>query len=364
MATVRTNDEIMLRGEVSHPDVIVIDKGEMSEPHSVRRPPHGKIFHPREIECAAAYDRNQIVRDHHPNKSLWHTPIHVYVLSCPSKPHTLMWSLLISFILAIQGATGIVAAWETEQQAAEQVRHLLSDPSQHYSQGILSSIFPSSYPDASLRHLPSSSAEYFAPCSSNGDLTLIALTVSSTWRNALTPGANVTFTIQSNPNPSVPDWRHLSSDRKWDENRPQWRKGMPSKLRFNLYGHVKVLQDADDIDNGQEPIPEAGCFLKLHPDARKWAPGAKASPHHAKWVRFVVEKIYATGGFGDEHRIGMIDRDVYAKASPKTISGSSSDGGFDNSNNNNNLFGDNDQQQQQEEEEEASLRQSGTYIEI
>lgn len=56
------------------------------------------------------------------------------------------------------------------------------------------------------------------------------------------------------------------------------------------------------------------AFLHCHPDASHWAPGASDSPHEAVWVRFVVDKVYAVGGFGDEHRIGWIEKGVYAGA--------------------------------------------------
>lgn len=85
---------------------------------------------------------------------------------------------------------------------------------------------------------------------------------------------------------------------------------MPSKMRANLFGFVEELSQEEQKDEA------ARCFLSAHPDARKWAPGAKESPHHAVWVRFRVQKVYATGGFGDEHRIGSIARDVYARARP------------------------------------------------
>lgn len=102
---------------------------------------------------------------------------------------------------------------------------------------------------------------------------------------------------------------------------------MPSKLRANLFGYVEVLQDADDAQRGDPPPPEAECFLKSHPDARKWAPGSKDSPHHAKWVKLRVQKIYATGGFGDEHRIGIINPRVYASAGRhRELTGSSGPG--------------------------------------
>lgn len=90
---------------------------------------------------------------------------------------------------------------------------------------------------------------------------------------------------------------------------------MPSKLRFTLFGHMEPLNSSSSASASASSVEEVrSAFLRCHPDAAHWAPGAKDSPHQALWVRFVAEKIYAVGGFGDEHRIGWIDRDVYANA--------------------------------------------------
>ncbi|PWN23281.1 hypothetical protein BCV69DRAFT_297224 [Microstroma glucosiphilum] len=208
------------------------------------------------------------------------------------------------------------AAWETEAQAAQQVRHLLSSPSEHFSSGILSTIYSHSHPDASLHNSPLSGPEYFAPCQSNGDLTFLALPVSQNWRNALAPGANVTFSVGSNPDPRIVDWRHAKKGdaSKWEEGRPEWRKGMPSKLRVTLFGHVVELPQEETQARASLTHRLAKCFTSVHTDSVKWAPGAKESPHEARWVQLVVDRIYAVGGFGDEHRIGWVSKEAYVAA--------------------------------------------------
>lgn len=202
------------------------------------------------------------------------------------------------------------------RSAAHQVRRLLSSHSEHFSSGILSTIYSHNHPDASLHNSPLSGPEYFAPCQSNGDLTFLALPVSQNWRNALSPGANVTFSVGSNPDPRVVDWRHASKGdaSEWDEARPDWRKGMPSKLRVTLFGHVVELPQEDTNEESTRTHRLAKCFTSVHTDSMKWAPGAKESPHEARWVQLVVDRIYAVGGFGDEHRIGWISKAAYTAA--------------------------------------------------
>lgn len=60
--------------------------------------------------------------------------------------------------------------------------------------------------------------------------------------------------------------------------------------------------------------PISKCYLSQHPDSSHWTPGASDSPHQSMWVRFKVEKIYSVGGFGDEHRIGYLRKEVWEDA--------------------------------------------------
>ncbi|CAO1612717.1 unnamed protein product [Parajaminaea phylloscopi] len=240
------------------------------------------------------------------------------------------------------------SAWETERDAARQVRSLLDSPDQHFGVGVLSTLYPrpqqqqqqplsspASTDDAAAAfEVPLQGHEYFAPCYRNGDLAFVALPVSQNWRNALAPGANVSFAVSAHPDPRVADPRHraeaaagsrkaLSSpSQAWDPDRPSWRRGQPSKLRFVLFGSMELVSgDGGDDDDDGEATADAEngtapreCFLRHHRDASHWAPGSTDSPHVAKWARLRVAKVYAVGGFGDEHRIGWIDHDVYAQA--------------------------------------------------
>lgn len=204
-------------------------------------------------------------------------------------------------------------AWETEADAAAQVRSLLASQDQHFGVGVLST-FNSS---GSGANVPLQSHEYFAPCFDDGDLAFIALPVSPNWRNALASGANISFAVSSHPDPRISDPRHRSSGKRgsnrWDPRRPAWRRGLPSKLRSTLFGSVELLEMPSSLSSASTAT---SCFLKHHPDAKYWAPESTDSPHVARWARLRVAKIYAVGGFGDEHRIGWIDRQVYAQAGP------------------------------------------------
>lgn len=216
---------------------------------------------------------------------------------------------LAACLLALLALTSHVLAWETEQEAARQVRQLLNTPDQHFGVGVLSTLYARDAREE--QNVPLQGHEYFAPCYDNGDLSFIALPVSQNWRNALSKGANVSFAISSHPDTRVPDPRHEVNG-EWDPERPDWRKGQPSKLRFTLFGSM-VLQNAHNTSQN-ELTQISRCFLHHHPDSSKWAPGSKDSPHFASWAKFCVSKIYAVGGFGDEHRIGWISHDAYNKA--------------------------------------------------
>ncbi|KAK0543374.1 hypothetical protein OC845_006155 [Tilletia horrida] len=214
-----------------------------------------------------------------------------------------------------------VLAWETPAEAAQQARALLHDPT-IFGVATLSSIYPADFRIPELRGRVASGPEYFAPCYENGDLVMIALTVSQNWRNVLPSfggSGNATVTVSANPDPSVPDARHATKKGKklsWDPHRPQWRRGMPSKGRITLFGSIEELSKPSSVSSPQadDQVDVAKCFLSYHHDAGHWAPGAKDSPHSAIWIRFKTEQVYQIGGFGDEHSIRFLPIDEYRKA--------------------------------------------------
>lgn len=136
---------------------------------------------------------------------------------------------------------------------------------------------------------------------------------SQTWRNVLASSArNATVSIGSNADPLIPDTRHLEQNSShWQHDRPQWRRGMPSKGRATLFGHFELTNATTDPESSRRM---SQCYLHHHPDASHWAPGSKASPHVPFWATFVVNRVYWVGGFGDEHYIGWFDQSDWNNA--------------------------------------------------
>ncbi|KDN50843.1 hypothetical protein K437DRAFT_233479 [Tilletiaria anomala UBC 951] len=236
-------------------------------------------------------------------------------------------SLLVSLAQAAAG-------WETVDDAAVQAAQKLFEES-IFGVGTFASKYPSNHPVPELRDQVVASPDYFAPCFLNGDLLMLAMPVSQHWRNALTsPHRNATFSIGSNPDPSIPDPRHVKSFHSrvapnllkghkpphWDPSRPNWRRFMPSKNRMTLFGHIVQVPSLSSAispvvsSQHDEAHSLAQCFLSYHPDSAHWAPGSTESPHTAFWARFVVDRVYHVGGFGDEHFIGFIPLEKYREA--------------------------------------------------
>lgn len=158
--------------------------------------------------------------------------------------------------------------------------------------------------------------EYFAPCDAEkGSLIYLGVTVSQVWKNVLNSKTkNATVSIVSDPDPSVPDHRHTSQpdSSQWQQqDRPYWRRGMPSKPRVALFGHFDIIDGTQHPDHAEQAL---NCYLDHHPDASHWAPNATDSPHVSFLAEFSVNKAYWVGGFGDEHYIGWLTSDEWNAA--------------------------------------------------
>ncbi|PWZ00219.1 hypothetical protein BCV70DRAFT_200368 [Testicularia cyperi] len=217
---------------------------------------------------------------------------------------------LVTVLLA--GASA--SAWETKSQALLQAVELVNDP-HVFGVASLSTKYASDHPVSELAGLPITGPEYFAPCyPDSGDLLFLGLTVSQTWRNILhSDTKNGTASIGSNPDPSLPDRRHLDhpGSHHWAHGRPSWRKGMPSKGRATLFGHFELTNATEQPELAHKL---GKCYLRHHPDASHWAPGATDSPHVPFWASFVVDRVYWVGGFGDEHFIGWFNQSEWRDA--------------------------------------------------
>jgi len=174
--------------------------------------------------------------------------------------------------------------------------------------GVLSTTFPSSHPStpapndarpADLSNIPIGMMDYIADCESNGNPTILAINIATTFRNARM-GSNVSLSLQWTP-PHAPS-SHISSS--------SFQYSAANLPRFSLLGHFEALT-AEEIEDKEI----AECFVKKHPDARYWLPGNKI--HQSEWVRLVVEGIYWVGGFGDRAYIGWIDVEGYKNVTRK-----------------------------------------------
>ena len=59
--------------------------------------------------------------------------------------------------------------------------------------------------------------------------------------------------------------------------------------------NVTILADLSETEDNAL----SRCYLRAHPDAKPWLPGAPDSPHFSEWARFDVHDIYYVGGFGE-----------------------------------------------------------------
>lgn len=135
--------------------------------------------------------------------------------------------------------------------------------------------------------------DYYADCESNGDPTILAIAIATSFKN-VDAGSNVTMSLRWHP-----------QDGKW--------RSAASLPRFSLLGHLETLKE--------EEVGEKlkGCYLKTHPDARAWLPGNRI--HESYWVRLVVDQVYWIGGFGDRAYIGWIPADTYRNITEAEIEG-------------------------------------------
>lgn len=174
------------------------------------------------------------------------------------------------------------------------------------SSGVISTTFPDPLPPssrspASVAGLPIGLREYISDCdgalpselthSDNGDPTILALRVATTFRN-IGAGSNLSLELDW--------WDHLEQAAPVYHGLPFSPAALP---RVTLFGYLDYLPELSEHSTAQLEQ----CFLQSHPDARVWLPGASRSPHSSFWARMVVTEAYWIGGFGDVQQIGWID---------------------------------------------------------
>lgn len=176
--------------------------------------------------------------------------------------------------------------------------------------GVISTIFPDSAPPSahsppSVAGLPIGLREYISDCDSslpseishsdNGDPTILALRVATTFKN-IGAGSNLSLELDW--------WDHLEEAVPVYPGLPRSPAALP---RVTLFGYLDHLPELSEHSTSQLEK----CFLESHPDARVWLPGAGRSPHASFWARMVVTHVYWIGGFGDVQQIGWIDIDEW-----------------------------------------------------
>ncbi|SCU85512.1 LANO_0C04500g1_1 [Lachancea nothofagi CBS 11611] len=136
---------------------------------------------------------------------------------------------------------------------------------------------------------PVSFVEYFVgsdtcrgvETSSNGNIILLLLNMSSTYQN----------------------WNADSKLSVSIEAHHGFGKPAMASPRANYFGELKPLEKSKALEH---------CFLKRHPDARWWIPdGEHDKVHDAKWFELDVSEVYFIGGFGDRAYIGTVSGEDY-----------------------------------------------------
>ncbi|KAI2622078.1 pyridoxamine 5'-phosphate oxidase-domain-containing protein [Xylaria nigripes] len=157
-----------------------------------------------------------------------------------------------------------------------------------------------------LGGMPHNMMEYVADCEEEGNPTLLAINVETTFKNAR-DGSNVSLSQQWTP-PYPPDRRiqstgPLSQLKSWlgfdvdDETSDRVPYSAANLPRFSLLGYLEKIDDV--------PISTLSeCFVKAHRDARYWLPGSRV--HTSEFLRLVVQQVYWVGGFGDRSYIGWL----------------------------------------------------------
>ncbi|KAG6017575.1 hypothetical protein E4U43_000846 [Claviceps pusilla] len=182
----------------------------------------------------------------------------------------------------------------------------------------LSTIFP----DASDRGMggqPVGLMEYVADCEDQGNPTILAIKIGTSFRNARA-GSNTTLSMRWTP--PYPPARRLSllsrlsaylpfagRNMKGRYNARPEHRNMPDTVpysaanlpRFSLFGYLEAI-DTDEASSTSTRL--ATCYTAKHDDARFWLPGNHI--HESEWMRLVVTHVYWIGGFGDRAFIGWI----------------------------------------------------------
>lgn len=158
---------------------------------------------------------------------------------------------------------------------------------------------------AGMGGMPHGLMEYVADCEDEGNPTMLAINVETSFKNARA-GSNISLAMQWVP-PYPPNKRIKSyypsfldyflggsEDDDTKEKVPYSAANLP---RFSVLGYIENVEPEKTADM-------AACFVKAHPDAKYWLPGNRI--HESEFVRLVVQQVYWVGGFGDRAYIGWL----------------------------------------------------------
>jgi hypothetical protein len=163
-----------------------------------------------------------------------------------------------------------------------------------------------------LGGLPVGLMEYVADCEGEGNPTVLAVKIATSFRNAAA-GSNVSLALRWAP-PYPPSRRIEVATRLARDPVPYSAANLP---RFSLLGYLDKIEGAAGGDGGAAAAQArlAACFTAAHPDARYWLPGNPI--HTSEFARLVVTQVYWIGGFGDRAYIGWIPVEEWRNVSQR-----------------------------------------------
>ncbi|KAK8073716.1 FMN-binding split barrel [Apiospora phragmitis] len=170
---------------------------------------------------------------------------------------------------------------------------------------------------AGMGGMPHGLMEYVADCEEEGNPTMLAISVETSFKNARA-GSNISLAMQWAPPyppnkriksyyPSFLDYFLGGSEDNSKEKVPYSAANLP---RFSVLGYIENVEPEKTGDM-------SACFVKAHPDAKYWLPGNRI--HESTFVRLVVQQVYWIGGFGDRAYIGWLPVNDWKNITKKDI---------------------------------------------
>ncbi|KAK8071028.1 FMN-binding split barrel-related protein [Apiospora hydei] len=172
---------------------------------------------------------------------------------------------------------------------------------------------------AGMGGMPHGLMEYVADCEDEGNPTMLAINVETSFKNARA-GSNISLAMQWAP-PYPPNKRiksyypsfldyFLGGSEEDDNSKEKVPYSAANLPRFSVLGYIENVEPEKTADM-------AACFVEAHPDAKYWLPGNRI--HESEFVRLVVQQVYWIGGFGDRAYIGWLPVNDWKNITRKEI---------------------------------------------